>query len=128
MTSQETGIIGEKLAANYLTKKGYKILAKNFKRKIGEIDIVARKKGIIVFVEVKTLNKLNKLSGELFYPEDKITAKKKIQLRKMALVYLNENKIPLTASYQIDIIAIEIGPDFQKKTIRHYQNAIADKF
>ena len=54
MTAKELGNYGEKIAALYLEKKGYHILARNFCVKGGEIDIIAEKDGFIAFVEVKT--------------------------------------------------------------------------
>lgn len=54
MTAKEIGEFGEKVAAFYLEKKGYKILKRNFRVKGGEIDIIAEKGGIIAFTEVKT--------------------------------------------------------------------------
>jgi len=121
MNSKELGNLGEKIAQDYLRKKGYRILDVNFKRKWGEIDIVAKKRGEVIFVEVKTISQ-----KEEFSPEDEINWKKKKQLRKMAQIYLSENKIPLNRPYQIDIMAVEISPDFKKAKIRHYKNAIED--
>lgn len=123
MNSKQLGDLGEDIAEKYLRKKKYKILAKNFKRKWGEIDIVSRKKKNIIFVEVKTI-----LKKQGFSPEDEVDWKKKRQLRKMAQIYLSENKISLESPWQIDIIAIEITPDFKKTKIRHYKNAIEDTY
>ncbi len=124
--SQKIGAIGENIAADYLKKKGYKILARNFKTKWGELDIVAQKNKIIIFVEVKTL-KFNPSKKSEFQPEDEITFHKARQLRKMAQIYLSANKLPLDISQQIDIIAIEINPNSQKPIIRHTENAIEDR-
>jgi len=134
MNSKELGSFGEKIAEKYLQKKGYKILAQNFKRKWGELDMVAspphqkfwrggKEKKKIVFIEVKTI-----LAREGFAPEDEIDRKKKRQLRKMAQIYLSENKIPFESPWQIDIIAVEISPDFKKAKVRHYPNAIEDTY
>lgn len=54
MDRKQLGYFGEKVTAYYLTKKGYRILKRNFTVKGGEIDIIAEKDGIIAFVEVKT--------------------------------------------------------------------------
>ena len=85
--------------------------------------MVAKKKGKLVFVEVKTIQK-----REGFLPEDEVDWKKKKQLRKMAQIYLSENKIPFESPWQIDIIAIEVSPDFKKAKIRHFPNAIEDDY
>lgn len=121
MNSKQLGKFGEKIAEKYLRKKRYKVLAQNFKRKWGELDLVAKKKGGIIFFEVKTI-----LEREGFAPEDEIDRKKKRQLIKMAQIYLSENKIPFESPWQIDILAIEISPDSKKAKIRHFKNAIED--
>ncbi len=54
LSRSETGRLGEELTAYYLRKSGYEILRRNFRIKGGEIDIIARKGGVIAFVEVKT--------------------------------------------------------------------------
>lgn len=121
ISPKELGNLGEKIARRYLQKKKYKILAKNFKRKWGEVDIVAKKKNRIIFFEVKCISK-----KEGFFPEDQVSQKKKRQLLKMTQIYLSENKIPLAIPHQIDILAIEIFPDFKKAKIRHLENALED--
>ena len=90
---------------------------------MGRDDIAAKKKRNIVFFEVKAIFK-----KKGFCPEDEIDWKKKQQLRKMAQIYLSENKIPLSVPWQIDIIAIEISPDFKKAKLNHYKNAIEDNY
>ena len=125
---QQIGKQGEDIAAEYLKNKGYKILARNWQNKWGEIDIVAKpprqkfgKNKKIVFVEVKTIRQK---TG--FAAEDEINQKKKRQLLKMAQIYLSANKIPLDIPHQIDIIAVEMNPFDNTHTIRHTENAIED--
>ncbi|PJB08358.1 YraN family protein [bacterium (Candidatus Gribaldobacteria) CG_4_9_14_3_um_filter_33_9] len=127
MNSKEIGILGEKIAEKYLKEKGYKILEKNFKRKWGEIDIVAKKKNKLIFFEVKTLQQT---LDEIFLPEDEVDFKKKKQLRKITQIYLSEKKIPLESDYQIDILAIRLPPraGLSKMKIEHFENAIEDTF
>jgi len=129
MNSKQLGNLGEKIAEKYLRKKGYKILARNFERKWasgpggGEIDIVTKRKKNIIFFEVKTI-----LERQGFLPEDQVDWKKKRQLIKMAQIYLGEFKIPFESPWQIDILAIEITPDFKKAKVRHFKNAIEDRY
>ena len=70
--SFETGRLGEKLAARYLRKKGYRILAKNYRTRYGEIDIVARDGGVLCFVEVKTRTSLEFGHGDEFIDRHKM--------------------------------------------------------
>lgn len=118
---------GEEKAGEYLKNKGYKILEKNFKRKWGELDIIAKKKKVLVFVEVKTIKKYN-LKAPIF-PEDEIDEKKEKQLKKMAQIYLSYKKIKIDTPCQIDIVAIEKQGTGEKDfALRHYANVFEDNF
>jgi putative endonuclease len=121
MNTKILGQQGEEIAAEYLKKKGYKILERNFKTKWGELDIVAKKNGKIIFVEVKTLRQ----KGD-FAPEDQVNFKKKQQLIKMAQIYLSYKRLSLGIDYQIDIVAIEVDCAVEVVNVKHFKNAIAD--
>jgi len=128
MNSKEIGILGEKIAERYLRKKGYKVLEKNYFPKFvsgplrGEIDIIAKKEDIIIFVEVKAIQQIQ---GKFFNPEDKVDFIKQRKIIKTAEGWLMKNKIPLETKWQIDILAVEIDWDKQKAKIRHLKNAVA---
>lgn len=124
---QQTGKLGEDIAADYLSRNDYKIICRNFKNKWGEIDIIATKRKVLVFVEVKTLNKKQSPLSGAFSPENEITPKKQNQLLKMVKLYLSQNKMPFSTPCQIDIIAIELN-EGSAPIIRHHQNALADSF
>ncbi len=128
LSRKEIGAFGEKIAKRYLEKRGYKILAQNFRKKFGELDIVTKKNKNVIFFEVKTreVNDPNEL--ESFLPEDEISFEKEKQLRKMTQIYLAENNLSLNTSCQIDILAINLFLDSQRAKIRHYKNAIEDKY
>lgn len=78
-----TGTGGEDMAVKYLLSKGYKILARNYTTKIGELDIVAKDKGTIVFVEVKT-----RKSDFFGLPREAVTYTKQRKIRMVATQYL----------------------------------------
>jgi len=130
MNTKQVGKLGEDIACDYLKNKGYKILARNFERKISrflksEIDIIAKKQGIIHFVEVKTIK--NKGQSFVFLPEAKVDFAKKRKLIKTAEFWLSKSKIPLDVKWQIDIISIKIpGKPFSKEMaeINHFENAV----
>ena len=134
LETKKLGDLGEKIAAKYLKKQGYKILGRNFRyKKFGEIDIIAKKKNTkdVVFIEVKTRykRKFKEISNN-YAPEDNITYFKQKQLIKLAKIYLAQNldkeKIKTHIPWQIDIIAIEIDPISQKFNLRHIKQAIGD--
>jgi len=92
------------LACEYLIRRGYKIIDKNYRTRGGEVDIVAKKDDIVSFIEVKTLRNLI----TLIEPEEKINFFKKKKLIKTAQAWLLKNRISLDAKWQIDIISIKI--------------------
>jgi putative endonuclease len=112
------GRAGEEAAAQYLKKRGYRLVNRNFNCRVGELDIVARDGPCLVFVEVRTR------SGTAFgLPQESITRKKKYKLRQVASFYLLVNNIKDTA-VRFDFIAVYMGPDGQTVKIEHIVNAI----
>lgn len=81
--NQQFGKTGETIAARYLKKNGYRILSQNYRNTFGEIDIIAKEKDTLVFVEVKS-----RTSGHFGSPKDAVTPKKQRQISKVALAYL----------------------------------------
>lgn len=80
---KKLGQQGEEIAVRYLQQAGYKILARNFRNRYGELDIICLKNSVLVFVEVKT-----RRSETFGSPEEAITPKKIEHIRKVALHYL----------------------------------------
>jgi putative endonuclease len=103
----ELGKLGEKMAAEHLDKKGYKILDKNYSFGKAEVDIVAMKNNKVVFVEVKTRE-----SSYLSAPEYTISPKKQKQIIKAADAYLKEHN--LEQESQFDIITIIVNSQYSK--------------
>jgi putative endonuclease len=97
-----TGKEGEKIAAAFLKKNGYRIIETNFRCTLGEIDIIAREKGALVFVEVKT-----RKSAELGYPEQAVGINKQKKMSQLALWYLQKKNADMDARF--DVIAITIS-------------------
>ena len=130
------GDMGEEVAFLYLKKNGYRILGRNCKNKFGEIDIVAfkpsgnilnriigdRKKGLIVFVEVKT-QKQKREDG--LYPERNVGWKKQRSMVRAAECYLLENNYPDDTDWQIDVIGVELDYASRKANLRHLKNAVS---
>lgn len=105
---------GEEIAANYLKNKGFRVLERNFRCRLGEIDIVAAKGKCLVFVEVKTRNSL-----KYGMPCEAVTPQKLAHIAKTAQFYLLKNHIK-QAEQRIDVIEILcIG---EKAYIRHTEN------
>ena len=99
-----TGKTGEGIASGFLTQNGYQILDVNYRCPIGEIDIVAREKGELVFVEVKT-----RKSSALGYPEQAVGTAKQKKMSQLALWYLRDKKVG-DAPVRFDVVAILLLP------------------
>lgn len=98
--SLNLGKKGEEIAAGLLEKNGYKILYRNYKTKLGEIDIVACDKDTVCFIEVKTRH-----SDKFGLPSEAVSPAKKRQLSKAALTFLKEKNL-MDKSARFDIISI----------------------
>jgi len=119
MKRKELGALGEKLATDFLKKKGYRIRETNFRCREGEIDIIAKKKDCLVFVEVRT-----KTSADFGTPEESVTSAKKEKLIASALAYLNSHK-DLPESWRIDFVAVELDQNGKATRIELIENAIS---
>ena len=120
MKRRDTGALGERLAADFLKKKGFRIVETNFRCREGEIDIVARQKDYLVFVEVRT-----KTSDAFGLLEESITAAKQSRMRRAASRYrLNHAKLP--DLWRIDFVAIEMDRFGKAVRIELIENAVGD--
>ncbi|MBI2552300.1 YraN family protein [Candidatus Uhrbacteria bacterium] len=115
---REVGAWGERVALDYLKKKGYRILNQHWTHRIGEIDIVAQKDQRVIFVEVKTRTNLR-----FGTPEEGIGWHKQQKLRRTANVYMLKHKL-VDVPYQIDALAIIRDILLQETKIRHLENVI----
>jgi putative endonuclease len=118
MRRRDTGILGEKLACEYLGKKGYDIVETNYRCTEGEIDIIARQGDVLVFVEVRT-----KRSRQFGSPEESITGIKKERLRAVAEHY-GQERDDLPDSWRIDVMAIQLDRNNKVKRLQHIENAV----
>lgn len=135
-----TGNRGEDLAAEYLQKKGYRIEERNFRTRLGEIDIVCWDGEILVFVEVKT-----KIGHDFGEPEEMVNKSKLAQVQRMGEVYidLKTQKIKRSApsgpgladwrpirpgpgerwkgGCRVDVVAIVLAEGGEVEKLAHYE-------
>ncbi|MEM8733405.1 MAG: YraN family protein [Planctomycetota bacterium] len=114
--AEPLGLRGEKLAAKYLRRKGYRILEHSHRQRRGEIDLIALHKKCIVFVEVKTWR-----SGTGGDPSEAVDLRKQKRLTRAALIYLKEKRV-LDQPARFDVISI-VWPESSEPTIRHFESA-----
>lgn len=115
----ETGKIGEDIATKYLEQIGYEIIQRNFECKIGEIDIIAKDKDEIVFVEVKT-----RASALYGFPKEAVDQTKKKHIYRTAEFYIYVKHLE---NYPVRIDVIEIYKKQGKFKLHHIKNAITER-
>lgn len=116
MNTRLMGAYGEQLAAKHLRLSGYRILAANYRTDVGEIDIIAEKKKVICFVEVKT-----RKEGGMFSPADAVNYRKQENIRGSAAAYMN--KYGLKNKMRFDIIEVLMSDNNTVSSINHIENA-----
>jgi putative endonuclease len=112
------GAFGERLAAAHLEAKGYRIRARNFRCREGEIDIVAEDGDTLVFVEVRT-RRGDALGG----PAESVTAIKEARLVAVATAYVQTLSEP-PADQRIDVVAVQLSPAGRLLAIDHIEGAV----
>ena len=102
---QQFGKESEALAVRHLKKNGYKILEQNYRNKLGEIDIIAKDNGVLVFVEVKARK-------TIYYGDPKwaVTPKKQRKISMVALYYLKTTK-QTQVKARFDVVALSLAKD-----------------
>lgn len=99
--AQDLGQAGERLAADHLLSRGYRILARRYRTRYGEVDLIASSRGTLVFVEVKT-----RRSGLYGPPGESVGPRKRVRLARAAAHYLASAEPP-EATTRFDVIAID---------------------
>ena len=102
---QRVGRSGEDLAVDHLRQLGYKIIARNYRTRQAEIDIIAEHKGVIVFVEVKA-----RRSGGFGHPKWAVTPAKQRKISMAALAYLKKQHA-MDARARFDVVTIQAMDD-----------------
>jgi len=99
-SSKNKGQQGEDLAVKFLQKNGFRILARNYRSRYGEVDIIARDKDTVCFIEVKTRS-----SNDFGYPYEAVSAAKQRKIQRIAEVYLSEQRAE-EAKVRFDVVSI----------------------
>lgn len=118
------GDVGETIACSFLEKRGFKIIERNYLRKWGEIDIVAKKKSVIHFIEVKSVS--GSVSGvtsnDNYRPEDNMHPWKLRRLARVMQTYLLDKK--LDCDWQLDLITVKMDEKNRKARVELIENII----
>lgn len=112
-----TGATGEKIAINFLRSKGYDILESNWSTRFGELDIIAQRAELLVFVEVKT-----RRAPDTEAALEAVTPAKRERMLKAVYQYLHEHDIDPDSRWRMDVIAVAIARDGRPR-IDHVEDA-----
>ena len=119
------GALGEQVAAKYLKQAGFKVVAQNYQKPWGEIDLVATKGGNLHFVEVKTVTKAENVlhetgePGDDYEPADNIHPWKLKRLARAMESFMLDQNIPEEVDYQLDAILVYLSPKEQVLKIEY---------
>jgi len=109
---------GESLAAEYLRKKGYRVLSCNYRTRFGEIDLIAKMRGVLVFAEVKL-----RKSSDFAQAREFVDIQKQARIYAAAELWLAENEMELQPRFDVIEIYASDGMQTQKPKIVHLEDA-----
>lgn len=119
MSIRSTGRAGEDAAAEYLIKKGYRVVERNYNCRIAEIDIVAYDNDVLCFIEVKT-----RKNSSFGFPGEYVDTKKQHKLRLGAMAYIKHKHIDCEIRFDvIEVYAYIAGDECRITRINHIENA-----
>ncbi|MEK7134145.1 MAG: YraN family protein [Patescibacteria group bacterium] len=127
------GSIGEDVATRYLEGKSFEIIERNYRKKWGELDIVAREtswnRETLHFVEVKTVSReisSTDISRETsdFSPEEMVHSNKIARLKRAIQTYLLDRNVPRETEWEFSIIAVFLDQATKKAVVRHTKNIV----
>lgn len=120
------GDLGETIACDYLSKHGFEIIERNYLRKWGEIDIIAKRNGVWRFIEVKsvscvTLPRVSHVTSE-YRPEENVHPQKLKRLSRTIQTYMLEKRIE--SDWQLDIVTVKIDEKTRIARVEIIENII----
>lgn len=113
---KDRGQAGEARAVRHLEAKGMRILARNWRCSIGELDIVAKQGEYIVFVEVKSAGRKSN-----YRPEDRVNHEKQKRIKRLARAYLRSQRLDAPTRYDIVTVTWNDG----EIKLEHFENAFS---
>lgn len=118
----QKGRLGEEIACKFLLGKGFRIIARNYRKKWGEIDIIAEKVNDLHFIEVKSVSREIR-DQSVTHETDKYRAEDNVHRQKMKRLirtiqsYILENKVSDETDWQFDVVAVHIDEEDKKAIV-----------
>lgn len=131
LVRKRVGKLGEDIACHFLEQKGYRVIERNYRKKWGEIDIIAEKAGTVRFVEVKAVSRepyaatAEIISREMDYrPEELVDRRKLRKLARTANLYMESKKD--SREFQLDVVGVILDETNKKARCRLSEQALED--
>lgn len=121
LSNSQIARLGEEAAVSHLKKLGYRVLERNVDLPMGELDIVAQKRGRFVFIEVKTSIETPR---SFFHPEERVDKRKRRTLQSLCETYLIRRNADPNCEWQIDVVAVLLDKEGKIRSIQHIENAV----
>ena len=116
MDKRHIGQLGENIYEKQIVKHGYNIVARNYRKPWGEIDIIAEKDGVLHFIEVKAVGHPFYETGDDYEPEENVHPWKLKRLSRVIQTYLMDQDIDDEKPWQVDVAAVFL--DFERGTAK----------
>ena len=118
---KKLGDFGEQIAAAYLARQGYALVARQWRCAAGEIDLLMRDHGTLVFVEVRT-----RRGDRAGSAEESVSRGKQARLSALAYTYLDQASVPLDSPWRIDVVAVDVDRSGRVAGLRHIRDAVEE--
>ena len=122
----ELGALGERITEKFLTKRGFIILDRNYRRPWGELDIVAKDKGILHFVEVKSVSGFSQGSKDGYRPEDNLHRDKIARLKRIIQTYLMDKRVSDETVWRFDLATVFIDVVKRSAKVKFIKDIVLD--
>ena len=122
----ELGALGERVVEKFLTKRGFIILDRNYRRPWGELDIVAKDKGILHFVEVKSVSGFSQGSKDGYRPEDNLHRDKIARLKRIIQTYLMDKRVSDETIWRFDLATVFIDGVKRSARVKFIKDIVLD--
>lgn len=127
--TQRIGELGEEICCKWLKNNGFVILDRNYTRRSGEIDIIANNKGVLHFIEVKSVSyetSDNFIESNLYNPAENVTRYKIEKCYSVIGEYLHEHHVSHETKYQFDVYLVYIDNNQVSHKIKRIENVILE--
>jgi putative endonuclease len=125
----EIGKIGENITKEFLMKQGFEILEQNYRTRVGELDIIARKDNVLHFIEVKSLKvrDVTKIDTLPIRPEDNLTQAKWSKLLITIEMYRKHRLVPHETKYLVDLACVYIDTEKREGRVKLLKNVYKER-